>query len=235
MIELEKQYQGKELDIVLNRIKNGYPVQYAIGNVNFYGNYIEVNENVLIPRYETEFLIDLISKTINKSFSGSIIDLGTGSGCIAISLAKIFPDSDVTGIDISMEAIKVAEKNKINNKVTNVTFKQKDINNIKNFDLFNIVVSNPPYVSIEEETGKETKYEPQNAIFAIDNGLYYYKKIIEKISKTKIKPEHVFFEIGMKQAEMIEKLCTDLLQNYSCKIFKDLSGKDRYIHIYMNK
>ena len=145
MIELEKQYQGKELDIVLNRIKNGYPVQYAIGNVNFYGNYIEVNENVLIPRYETEFLIDLISKTINKSFSGSIIDLGTGSGCIAISLAKIFPDSDVTGIDISMEAIKVAEKNKINNKVTNVTFKQKDINNIKNFDLFNIVVSNPPY------------------------------------------------------------------------------------------
>lgn len=235
MIELKKQYQGKELDIVLNKIENGYPVQYVLGNVNFYGNFIEVNEDVLIPRYETEFLVDLISKKIKSNFTGNIIDLGTGSGCIAISLAKIFPNSNVVGIDVSSKAVKLAKKNQTKNKVTNVTFKVNDIIEMQNYDSFNIIVSNPPYVSTDETTGEETRYEPQNAIFAKNDGLYYYEEIIKRVSLSSSKPEHLFFEIGMNQAESIKKYSLDLLPNYTCDVFKDLSGKDRYIHLYLNK
>ena len=233
--ELKKQYQGENLDIVLKKIENGYPVQYAIGNVNFYGNTIKVNENVLIPRYETEFLVDLIRKTLNEEFSGNIMDIGSGSGCISISLAKIFPKSNVIGIDINKKAIDLSEENKKENMVTNVFFINKDIKEVEEFTSVDGVVSNPPYVSIEEEVGIETKYEPQNAIFADNDGLEFYEKIISIVSNSKYKPKHIFFEIGMNQAESIKSIINNFLENYNVDVFKDLSNKNRYIHIYMNK
>jgi release factor glutamine methyltransferase len=233
--EIRKQYQGEDLDIVLNKIASGYPVQYVLGNVNFCGNNIKVNENVLIPRFETEFLVDLIKRTIPNDASLKMIDLGTGSGCIAISLAKIFPNSKITGIDISNKAIDIAEHNKELNKVTNVTFNTSDMKLIENYNGFNIIISNPPYVSKEEETGPETKYEPQNAIFASNNGLYYYEDILKKESLSTNKPEHIFFEIGMNQKEEIENLCNIYLKDYNVSSYKDLAGKNRYIHIILNK
>lgn len=232
LIELKKQYQGDDLDIVLNKIENGYPVQYVIGNVNFYGNVIEVNENVLIPRYETEFLVDLINKLLPKDRDYTILDLGTGSGCIAISLAKLFKNSEVYGIDISNEAINVANKNKEINKVTNVTFNCTDMNLIDDYSNYDVIVSNPPYVSFDENTGIETKYEPQNAIFADNSGLYFYELILKTASNSKTKPKHIFFEIGMTQAEKISKYVKTYLPDYNINTYKDLSGKDRYIHIY---
>lgn len=233
--EIKKQYQGKDLDIVLNKIENGYPVQYVIGNVNFCGNKIIVNENVLIPRYETEFLVELIKNTISSEFQGNIVDLGTGSGCIAITLGKIFKNSDIKGIDISCDAIDVANINKKNNEVTNVTFEAKDMLDIENFDDFDIIVSNPPYVSYSEETGIETKYEPQNAIFADDDGLLFYKEIIKKVSLSMVKPKHIFFEIGMNQASKIKEYSKIYLDDYKVDVYQDLSKKDRYVHIYLNK
>lgn len=233
--ELKKQYQGQDLDIVLNKIEKGYPIQYAIGYVNFCGNKLIVNENVLIPRYETEFLVELIKNTVDNDFTGKILDIGTGSGAIAISLAKIFKKSNIEGIDISKKAISVSEKNKDINMVTNVSFYEKDINNVENFDGYNIIVSNPPYVDIDEEVGKETKYEPQNAIFASDNGLYFYKKILSILSKTNNKPEYIFFEIGMNQADTIKEVFERLNLNYSFNVKSDLSGKNRYVYLILNK
>ena len=224
--ELKKKYQGENLDIVLNKIKEGYPVQYLIGNVNFYGNIIKVSESVLIPRYETEFLVDLIKKSINNNESLKILDIGTGSGCISISLAKIFINSQITG--------SVANENKGLNKVSNVEFVNKDLFTIDNFEDFDIIVSNPPYVSLTEDVGIETKYEPQNAIFADNNGLIFYEDIIKKVSISR-RVKHIFFEIGMNQKEEIENLCNIYLKDYNVSSYKDLAGKNRYIHIILNK
>jgi len=228
--ELRNSLSTEEYAVALEKIKEGYPIQYLIGNVNFYGNKILVNENVLIPRYETEFLVDLIKNKLDKNNSYNILDIGTGSGCISISLSKIFSNSNITGIDISNGAIEVANKNKEINNVDNVTFINNDLSNINSFDGYDIIVSNPPYVSYNEEVGIETKYEPQNAIFADDNGLYFYKEIIKKASLSKIKA--IFFEIGANQKEEIYNIKDQYLKEYHIEIFKDLSNKDRYIYIF---
>lgn len=230
---LKEKYQGESLDIILNKIKNGYPIQYAIGNVDFCGNIINVNENVLIPRYETEFLVDLILKTIPNDFKGKIIDIGTGSGCIAITVAKKLKDSSIIGIDISEKAIDVANDNKNTNNVGNVEFINKDLFELENLNNYEVIISNPPYVAYSEEVGLETKYEPQNAIFADNDGLIFYEEIIKKVSKSN-SVEHIFFEIGMTQANKIIEFKDKYLPNYKIKVIKDLAQKDRYIYIYLN-
>ena len=232
---LKEKYQGENLDIALNKIKEGYPVQYLIGYVNFCGNHINVNEHVLIPRFETEFLVDLIKRTINSSFAGDIIDIGTGSGCIAISLSKIFKNAQITGLDVSKDALDVANENKNINKATNITFIREDIFKFDELDKYNVIVSNPPYVSHNEPVGLETKYEPQNAIFADNDGLIFYEEILKKLSKNNSLMTDVFFEIGMNQKEQIIKMSKNYLPNCSVKVYKDLANKDRYVHIYMNK
>lgn len=233
--ELEKQYQGESLDIVLNKIKKGYPVQYAIGNVNFCGNTIKVNENVLIPRYETEFLVELIKNKLNKDDKLRFLDIGTGSGCIPISLSKIFKNSSFKGIDISADAIDVALENKVINSTDNVIFECQDLFKLNSIGDFDVVVSNPPYVTKNEEVGIETRYEPQIAIFADDDGLKYYKYILDLVYKSKNRIHHVFFEIGMHQSNAITDYISKKLKDYSFKLYKDLANKDRYIHIYLNK
>lgn len=228
---LKEKYQGESLDIVLNKIKNGYPVQYLIGNVNFCGNTILVDENVLIPRYETEFLVELILKTLPNDYNKNIIDIGTGSGCIAISIAKTLNNSNVTGIDISTSAINVANKNKDLNNLDNVKFIEQDLFSTDNFNDYDVIISNPPYVSYDEIVGVETKYEPQNAIFADNNGLIYYEEILKKASLSN-SVRHIFFEIGMNQANDIENLKNKYLPSFQIKIYKDLANKDRYIYIF---
>ena len=231
--ELKKKYHGKKLDIALNKVKKGYPIQYLIGDVNFYGNKINVNKAVLIPRYETEFLVDLILNKLINEKKYKILDIGTGSGCIAISIAKRLTNSQVVGIDVSKKALRVANKNKKMNMVNNLDFKKLNVFKCLNFNDYSVIVSNPPYVSYNEKVGLETKYEPQNAIFADNNGLIFYEEIIKKVSTSK-NVEHIFFEIGMYQAKPIEKFKNEYLSEYKFEKIKDLSGKDRYIHIYLN-
>ena len=228
---LKEKYQGESLDIALNRINEGYPVQYLIGNVNFCGNIINVNENVLIPRYETEFLVELVLKNISQDYKGNVLDIGTGSGCISISVAKKLAGSSVLGIDVSKEAIELANINKELNHVDNVRFEIKDLFMMNNFDNYEVIISNPPYVSFSEEVGTETKYEPQNAIFAENDGLIFYEEILKKTSVSQ-NIKHIFFEIGMNQARDISNLKDKYLPNYKIKTYKDLANKDRYIYIY---
>lgn len=226
--EILKNMYPNNLKEIKEKLKNNYPVQYLIGNVEFCDSKIEVNENVLIPRFETEYLVEKVIKKLEhyKKNSLNILDIGTGSGCIAISLAKKL-EQKIEAIDISLEALKLAQKNAKNNKV-DIEFKKSDIlkeDLIKNYD---VIISNPPYVSELEEVDISTKYEPQNAIFANKNGLEFYERIIEVIHN---KPKLIAFEIGMTQGEAITNLAKNKFPDAKIIIEKDLVGKNRYIFI----
>ena len=172
-----EKYQS-QMEEVLNRLEKDYPVQYLIGNVDFYDCFIKVNESVLIPRFETELFVEKILKKMeeNKIIKPNIIDLGTGSGCIAIAIKKNL-DCTMNALDINEKALEIAKENASKNQ-TEINFIKKNM--IKEpMDNYDVVISNPPYVSSNESVGKETKYEPQNAIFAKNNGLFFYKNIMK--------------------------------------------------------
>jgi release factor glutamine methyltransferase len=213
------------------------PVQYLLGSTSFYGLEFSVNENVLIPRPETEELVDWI---IEKEKRGKrqearikILDIGTGSGCIAISLAKNIPNAAVYAIDVSPEALETAKRNAENNQVS-VTFLEKNI--LETFDLeqeFDIIVSNPPYVrNLEKEEIKKNvlEYEPHLALFvADDNALVFYRKIAELAQKNLAPNGQLFFEINQYLGpEMIELLKELDFKNIELK--KDIYGNDRMIY-----
>ena len=213
------------------KILNKYPIQYLIGYVNFYGYKINVNENVLIPRYETEYLVEKTIKYSKNLFNKkvNILDIGTGSGAISVALKKEI-DSSVTACDISKNALEVAKNNaKLNN--IDITFIESDIfKNIK--DKYDIIISNPPYVSENEEIMESVyKYEPHLALFADDNGLYFYKKILEQAKDYLNDRFIIAFEIGYLQAQEITNFISEKYSDVKVSVEKDLTGKDRYIFI----
>lgn len=226
---LQKKYPDN-MEEIIHKLNEHYPVQYLIGNVDFCDVHILVNESVLIPRFETELLVDKLTKRISKlSLSHpKIIDLGTGSGCIAIALGS-YLDSSITGIDISNEAIKIAKQNAKINHVS-VEFSTADMLTYP-LEGYDVIVSNPPYVRTDEEVDLSTKYEPQNAIFAKSNGLYFYQELLQRISKLTNPPILIAFEIGMEQGEMIKKYTELYLKDYQCTIEKDDTGRIRYAFI----
>ena len=210
---------------------NNRPIQYIVGNVNFYGNIIEVNEDVLIPRYETEFLVEKTISLAKKYFPPKIdiLDLGTGSGCIAITLKKHLK-SNIDALDISNKALSIARKNAQNNNVK-INFLNKDIATYqeKQYDL---IISNPPYISEEEEIMDLVKNnEPHIALYAKDNGLYFYKKIIDNLPLITKEKFLLALEIGYNQAIPISEYAKNKLKDINITVEKDLSNKDRYIFI----
>lgn len=210
---------------------NNRPIQYIVGNVNFYGNIIEVNEDVLIPRYETEFLVEKTISLAKKYFPPKIdiLDLGTGSGCIAITLKKHLK-SNIDALDISNKALAIARKNAQNNNVK-INFLNKDIATYqeKQYDL---IISNPPYISEEEEIMDLVKNnEPHIALYAKDNGLYFYKKIIDNLPLITKEKYLLALEIGYNQAIPISEYAKNKLKDINITVEKDLSNKDRYIFI----
>ena len=154
----------KNLKKVVKKLDKHYPVQYLIGNVDFYGYKMNVNKHVLIPRFETETLIektiDLIKK--KKLDKGSLLDLGTGSGCISIVLKKELEDLNVTGLDNSKKALKVARRNAKQNNA-DITLIKHNIFKYKPINKYDILISNPPYIKEDDEVSPEIKYEPKNA------------------------------------------------------------------------
>lgn len=222
---------SKNIDEDYKKLINGYPIQYLIGYVEFYGYKIEINENVLIPRYETEYLVE---KTINyskKLFNKkiNILDIGTGSGVIAISLNKNI-DSYVTACDISEKALEVAKNNSnINN--TDIKFVKSDLfQNIN--DKYDIIISNPPYISEDEKIMDSVKkYEPHLALYAKEEGLYFYRKIISEAKKYLNDKFILAFEIGWWQSKLIYDIAKEYFNDAKILIEKDLSLKDRYIFI----
>lgn len=222
------------LEEVIAKIDEGYPIAYLIGDVSFYGYPFKVNENVLIPRFETETLIEKTVKLI-KSLNlenSNLIDLGTGSGVIAITLKKEIPSLNITAIDKSKEALKVAiENSKLNN--VNVDFQNKDIFNYKLPENISIVISNPPYIEEDSNYNQNVLYEPKEAIFVSNtNPLIYYEQIL-KIAKEQITKKHLIaFEIDEDHKEDMHKLCKKYFPSDNIVIEKDLAGKNRYAFIY---
>ena len=233
-IEYLKRYLPKDkLEAGLKELKKGKPVQYIVGNVDFYDVNLLVNENVLIPRFETETLVE---KTINYAKELTepldILDIGTGSGAIAITLAKHL-SCHVLATDISEEALEIA---KINSKRNNVQieFKQSDI--LKNVQgKFDIIISNPPYIAKDEVIDDLVKdNEPHLALYAEEDGLYFYRNILENVKPFLKEKSLIAFEIGMTQSAAITKLAQNYLPHAKIITEKDLTGKDRYIFIFNN-
>jgi release factor glutamine methyltransferase len=224
--------QGVRVADICKELKTGKPVQYILGETIFYGCSIKVNSFTLIPRPETEELVDLVIKD-NPGFHNHIVDIGTGSGCIAIALAANFPGAKVTGTDISGEAILLAQENAILNNVK-VNFIKNDIFNFdfERFDKADIVVSNPPYVRQSERqfmNSNVLNFEPHLALFVDDSDpLIFYKVILETSQKLLQPGGMVYFEIN----EALGELMKELLLSFSyieVDIIKDINGRDRII------
>jgi len=231
----ETQFSESEIaqwNEILEKLKQYIPVQYILGKTHFYGLEFEVNENVLIPRPETEELVDWIISNNSKSGNLQILDIGTGSGCIAISIAKNLPESNVFAVDVSEKALATAEKNAQNNDV-NVRFLRKDI--LKTEDLeqqFDIIVSNPPYVrNLEKEEIKQNvlEHEPHLALFVDDHdALVFYRKIAELAQKNLAPNGQLYFEIN----QYLGKEMMDLLEEKGFRqmeLRKDIYGNHRMV------
>ena len=220
---------------VLEKLQKEIPIQYILGNAHFYGLEFEVNENTLIPRPETEELVEWIIKN-NSKIEGfkdlKILDIGTGSGCIAISLAKNLPHAKVFAIDVSEKALETAKRNALKNDA-NVTFLFKNILETEDLEQqFDIIVSNPPYVrNLEKEEIKKNvlDYEPHLALFVEDNdALIFYRKISELAQKNLTENGQLYFEIN-------QYLGTEMIYLLEAKKFatielrKDIYENDRMI------
>lgn len=250
---LEDKHKLRQIDLALNhelafsesdfvvwnsllmQLKKEVPIQYLLGKTSFYGLDFEVNENVLIPRPETEELVEWIineNKIVDKTKKIKILDIGTGSGCIAISLAKNLPNAKVYAIDVSKKALETAKLNAMNNNV-DVTFMLKDVLQLEALKSdYDIIVSNPPYVrNLEKEEIKKNvlDYEPHLALFVEDNdALIFYRKIAALAQNNLLENGKLYFEIN----QYLGNEMVDLLQKMNFKnieLQKDIYDNDRMV------
>ena len=211
-------------------VKDNVPIQYVIGNVNFYGNTFIVNKNVLIPRFETEELVENTIKLIKENFNYpvNIIDLGCGSGCIGLSLKKKLGDVNVTLLDISNDALMVAKTN-ANLLNCDVSFIESDMWDKVN-DKYDVIISNPPYIRNDEEIEDTVRnYEPHLALFGGVDGLQLYRKIRKDLLNHVNEHFLIALEIGDEQKDDVVNIFSDLDANIITK--KDLSNRDRMVFI----
>lgn len=231
-IDLIKKYVPiDKQEEALEKLKSGYPVQYIIGNVEFLNTIINVDERALIPRFETEYLVnDLIKYIQDYNFiNPKILEIGVGSGCISIALNKNVK-SDITGIDVSNDAICLAKENAFNNNV-NINFINESVETFFTNDKYDVIVSNPPYVRKDEYVSPSTKFEPQNALFPGDNEYYFYELILRKFKDNLNKRFIIAFEIGSYQADYISSLAKKSFSDSIVIVKNDLNNFNRYIYI----
>lgn len=231
--ELLKEKYGADLEYIIGKVNKGYPVQYLIGNVDFYGYKINVNPKVLIPRFETEGLVEKILLYIKKLGleNASLLEIGIGSGCISIALKKQMESLNIIGIDISKSATRTAKLNaKLNNADINIV--SKDVFKFDYLDKYDVIVSNPPYITPGDNVSEGTKYEPYHAIYSEGNPLKYYEQIF-KIGTTNLNKRFLIaLEIDEDQGENLKKLAKNYFKESEIIVDKDLVGKDRYMFIY---
>lgn len=231
-VPLEKEKQYKEAILAL---ETGKPVQYVLGNVNFYGYQFDVDERVLIPRFETEELVENTIKYINEYFQNpvDIVDLGCGSGVVGLTLEKKVSTKSVDLIDISRDALEVTNINcgKMNSKASLI---QNDF--LKNISKkYDVIISNPPYIKTNEEIEEIVKNnEPYIALYAGEEGLDCYQKILEDCKKNMKEKCLIAFEIGSTQAKVISDIAYQYLDNIKIEVKKDLSNRDRMLFILKN-
>ncbi len=234
MEALKAKYKEEDLENIIKKIEEeDYPVQYAIGNVPFLDATINVDERALIPRFATELLVHKLIKYIkdNNLENTRCVDICSGSGCIGISLKKVFSESDITLIDKSHEALNLAKENAILNNV-DLKFLESDILDNDLDGKYSIIVSNPPYVRLNEEVSNNTKYEPAMALYPGEDELLFYKRILE-ISKNHVTENFIIaFEIGALQGERIETIAKMHFPNARILLEKDYEKFDRYVFIF---
>ena len=226
-IELDSKKQKLFLD-ALDRLKKNEPVQYVIGKTTFMDLEFNVNSNVLIPRPETEELVRLMLK--DELDGKEILDIGTGSGCIAISLAKNLPNAKVSALDISEEALKVARENaKINN--VDINFINVDIFDYQTEKKYDAIVSNPPYVRESEKALMKSnvlKYEPELALYVSDdNALIYYNSILDFSKSNLDKNGKIYLEINENYKDQMSNLLKNQFYN-NVNFIKDINEKYRF-------
>jgi release factor glutamine methyltransferase len=220
-----------KVESIVERLKNFEPIQYILGETEFYTLPFDVKPGVLIPRNETEELVDYIVKT-HKGSNLKILDIGTGSGCIAIALKKFIPNAEVWATDVSAAALEIAESNARKNDV-DVRFFLSDILSEKKITTarFNVIVSNPPYIT-EKEKGLMEKnvleHEPCEALFVPDNNpLLFYRAILKHSTSFLNESGQLYFEINEAYGEEVQQLCRSF--GYDAQIVKDINGKDRFV------
>lgn len=224
--ELVTVKEVNEIENIVERRLNGEPLQYILGNTEFYGYIINTDKRVLIPRMDTEILVEQALKDIKKD--SKVLDLCTGSGCIAIAVSKE-ANANVTAVDISEDALALAKENAELNKAE-IEFIQSDMFNGLMDRKFDVIISNPPYIKASEIDGldKEVKdFEPKLALDGGESGLDYYKIIANECKKYLTENGKLFMEVGVTQAEEVKAL----FENENVEIIKDLNGIDRVVKV----
>lgn len=224
--------QLKKVEEILERLYTYEPIQYIFGEVSFFHLTLKVNKSVLIPRPETEELVSLIVKNHEAAKSLKILDIGTGSGCIALALASLLPQSHLIGLDVAINSLKLARENAGLNQVS-VTWLQLDILN-ENLpeNGYDIIVSNPPYICESEKKEMQTNvldFEPSHALFVPDSTpLLFYRRIVSQANLYLVEGGYLYFEVNPKFATDVALLLKQ--QNYEeVSIEKDISGKPRIV------
>jgi len=220
---------------ILRRSK-GEPVAYITGFAGFMGFEFKVNNNVLIPRPETEILVERVLEFAEVGSKWSVLDLCTGSGCIAVALAKLGVFENITASDISENAINIAKENAQINNAININFVKSDIFDGISGDNFDIIVSNPPYVSEEEYCilKNELKFEPKNALIAKNSGLFFYREISNRACRYLKNTGIVFLELNANKAYEIRSIFLDSPYYKNLRIVKDYAGLPRVLEAEIN-
>lgn len=215
----------------LVRLGMDEPVQYILGYAYFMNRNFSVNEHVLIPRQDTE---EMVQKIIDDHGSSqkNICDIGTGSGIIAITLGLEFPDDEILATDISKEALQVAKLNSENYQTNNIFFEQSDLFKDISVQKFDVIVSNPPYIAESEKKDMDAsviKYEPDLALYGQDNGLEFYENIVKQVDNYLNDDGILYMEFGFRQKNAIKQIFYDNLPDYVVEFHKDMSGNYRYL------
>ena len=215
-------------DKVLERIKDRTPIQYITGEAYFMGEFYKVTEDVLIPRDETEILVREAIDIIKKEGLKNVLDIGTGSGCIACAIAKA-TDAVVLGVDISSDALRVALDNVTKLGINNrAVFRKSDLfEKIREEEKFDVIISNPPYIPIGTEVPPEVGHEPKIALFAEENGLRFYREITQHAPEYLTPGGFLLFEIGLGEADAVRKFMSDEFTDI--RVIKDMAGIERVV------
>nr|WP_274596022.1 peptide chain release factor N(5)-glutamine methyltransferase [Companilactobacillus mishanensis] len=221
----------------LVRLKNDEPVQYILGHAYFMGKDFTVDENVLIPRQETEEMVQKIIDDHDED-NHEVLDIGTGSGVIAISLGLAFPDDEILATDISEGALKVAQLNSDNYQTNNVYFQQSDLFSKIKPQKFNTIVSNPPYIAESEKNVMDEsviKFEPDLALYGANNGLDFYQNISLNAEKYLTDDGCLYMEFGYQQKSEIKQIFAKNMPEYVVEFYKDIDDHYRYLKAYRKK